>query len=66
MLCQPARKYFTHSADVCNFTLANGGMSWYCEKPKNKKLLCEDWTSVKGPNRVKSFIQTNAEGLLLR
>ena len=37
---------------VCNLTGDNSGMPWYCIKPKNIHLLCEDWTGVqiKTPN----------------
>jgi hypothetical protein len=27
---------------VCNFTSLNGGMSWYCGKPKHLKIKCSD------------------------
>ena len=50
VVCQPARQYFRHSEEVCNLTVANGGMSWYCARPKNKQLLCEDWASVTAPS----------------
>ena len=59
VLCQPAREYFTPSQDVCNLTVANGGMSWYCEKPKNRNLLCKDWMSVSASKET--LISNDAE-----
>ena len=65
VLCHPAREYFPPSEELCNFTRENGGMSWYCEKPKDKQLLCEDWASIRGTPQA-FFLQTNAERLLSR
>ena len=61
VLCQPAREYFRPSQDVCNLTVANGGTSWYCEKPKNKFLLCEDWMSVAAPSGTVIFNDAEKE-----
>ena len=33
--------------EICNLTLDNGGMSWYCGKPKNRLLSCHDWSFTK-------------------
>ena len=64
VLCMPAREYLPKSVDVCNLTLANGGMSWYCVKPKYKQLLCEDWTDVRNIKGGQNYINTAAESLL--
>ncbi|WAR16284.1 NXPE1-like protein [Mya arenaria] len=31
----------------CNFTYINSGMPWYCGRPRDIHLLCEDWHAVK-------------------
>lgn len=45
-ICHPnmytLRKHFNYSL-VCNLTYENSGMSWFCGKPVNKNLLCDDW-----------------------
>lgn len=35
--------------DVCNFTSENGGLPWYCGKPVNQELSCDDWTVSRFP-----------------
>ncbi|XP_045192086.2 NXPE family member 1-like [Mercenaria mercenaria] len=49
-VCHPDDKHLlvkTKYKDVCNFTSLNSGMPWYCGKPLNPKLQCNDWTLVK-------------------
>lgn len=29
--------------ELCNFTSENGGLSWYCGKPRNSGLHCRHW-----------------------
>ena len=36
---------FTWGEDTCNFTDRNYGMSWYCGKPRESDLACDDWVS---------------------
>ena len=45
--CHSERRWLTNYTDVCNLTLNNGGMSWYCGKPKNRLLSCMDWSFTK-------------------
>ncbi|OWF47045.1 NXPE family member 4-like isoform X2 [Mizuhopecten yessoensis] len=35
-------------ADMCNFTEENYGLHWFCGKPKNSNLTCQDWKFTKG------------------
>ena len=39
--------YRYNYTELCNLTTDNGGMSWYCGKPADRKLLCDDWELVK-------------------
>ncbi|ESO90370.1 hypothetical protein LOTGIDRAFT_164297 [Lottia gigantea] len=39
---ETACSFFRQKAEVCNFTVLNGGFPWYCEKPSNPKLTCAD------------------------
>ncbi|KAK7491976.1 hypothetical protein BaRGS_00016822 [Batillaria attramentaria] len=32
--------------EVCNLTLKNGGLPWFCGKPSRGNLTCKDWTAV--------------------
>ncbi|XP_021378334.1 NXPE family member 4-like [Mizuhopecten yessoensis] len=57
--------------DVCNFTKENYGLNWYCEKPRNPKLTCQDWTTVQGHredhlNEVERKIARFYKHMLLR
>lgn len=53
---------------VCNFTSLNGGMSWYCGKPKHKTIKCSDIESFgtgpfyNGMVPQKEKIQNNGHG----
>lgn len=44
--CHPVRSWLTEFKEVCNLTFTNGGMSWYCGKPRNG-LKCQDWSFTK-------------------
>ena len=64
--CHPVRGWLSNYSDVCNFTLLNGGASWYCVKPSNRALLCEDWTSVRTGTPYQMFPLTHTEYKILR
>ncbi|XP_033743900.1 NXPE family member 3-like [Pecten maximus] len=34
--------------NMCNFTEENYGLHWFCGKPRNPKLKCQDWKFTKG------------------
>ncbi|KAL4240566.1 Neurexophilin [Mactra antiquata] len=36
--------------EICNFTSINSGIPWYCLKPLNKGLGCEDWKYISRHN----------------
>ncbi|XP_052253097.1 NXPE family member 3-like [Dreissena polymorpha] len=45
-ICHPYLSAFEKGlnySEVCNLTYENSGMPWYCGKPRNIYLLCEDW-----------------------
>ena len=46
-ICHAERHWLTDYPDTCNLTRENGGMSWYCGKPKNRLLSCKDWSFTK-------------------
>ena len=64
VLCHPAREYFRSSLSVCNLTMTNGGMSWFCARPKNKHILCDNWVDVSRMGW--DYIMNDAEKLLIR
>lgn len=39
-------KHFNKGEAICNFTYENSGEPWYCGKPTDKHLLCEDWKEI--------------------
>ena len=63
--CQPRRQWLPQYSSVCNLTMDNGGMSWYCGKPNNTKLLCEDWTYVTTTSPVGKKLMNDVEYTLL-
>ena len=65
-LCHPQRRWLGPYSDVCNFTLMNGGASWYCQKPRNSSLLCEDWTHIRTQTPFPEFPLTSSELYFLR
>ncbi|XP_053392038.1 NXPE family member 4-like [Mercenaria mercenaria] len=45
-ICHPNHSYLlkhTHNTELCNITYMNSGMPFYCGKPKDKHLLCQDF-----------------------
>jgi len=47
--CHPNASHilrFTKAAELCNLTYVNSGMPWYCPKPTDVHLLCEDWHKI--------------------
>ena len=34
---------YTNYTELCDMTYINSGMSYFCGKPKDEHLLCEDW-----------------------
>jgi hypothetical protein len=55
----------TSHSEVCNLTAENTGMSFYCIKPKNINLLCNDWEEIKNEQPYPDLPLTNAEKTLL-
>ncbi|XP_045202402.2 NXPE family member 3-like [Mercenaria mercenaria] len=67
-VCGTNQKIFGFK-DVCNFTSLNGGMSWFCGKPKHTKLPCSSIDSF-GTGRIDTSmvgqserIQNNGHGI---
>ena len=54
---------------ICNLTLENYGHAWYCGKPRNRRLLCNDWSVINDKNmwdlRLEQGYLNNEEKLLL-
>lgn len=38
------------TAEVCNFTSVNDGLPWYCSRPTNPELTCDDWFVSRCPD----------------
>ncbi|XP_025108684.1 NXPE family member 4-like isoform X2 [Pomacea canaliculata] len=38
------------TAEVCNFTSVNDGLPWYCGRPTNPELTCDDWFVSRCPD----------------
>ncbi|KAK3593272.1 hypothetical protein CHS0354_012366 [Potamilus streckersoni] len=62
--CHPLARMLK-GRELCNLTLENGGLSWYCWKPSNIKLLCHDWVEVIFRPPSHGLPLTNAEKGLL-
>ena len=67
-ICHPkpeglARYNYT---EICNLTMDNGGMSWYCGKPSDQKLLCEDWTSIRSVRQKLTSYMSDTDLALVR
>ncbi|XP_025108730.1 NXPE family member 1-like [Pomacea canaliculata] len=54
------------TAEVCNFTSVNDGLPWYCGRPTNPELTCDDWFVSRSPfDGMKESPVTQSEALLL-
>ncbi|KAL3862437.1 hypothetical protein ACJMK2_008403, partial [Sinanodonta woodiana] len=62
--CHPLARILK-GRELCNLTLENGGLSWYCWKPSNIKLLCHDWVEVRFRPPSRGLPLTDAEKGLL-
>ncbi|GFO39287.1 nxpe family member 2 [Plakobranchus ocellatus] len=47
---------------ICNLTTANGGSPFYCARPLDRRLSCEDWTISGTLTRVSPSEMAKAEG----
>ena len=65
-ICHPRREGLPQYQKICNFTMNNGGMSWYCGKPDNTTFLCEDWTSVRSNKSDLNHPFSDAEKSLMK
>ena len=59
--CHAERRWLQQYPDVCNLTRDNGGMSWYCGKPKNKRISCRNWSFSKYVSETPKLPLTKAE-----
>ncbi|XP_053386230.1 NXPE family member 4-like [Mercenaria mercenaria] len=68
-ICHPNATHLlklTNYTDVCDMTEVNFGMSFYCGKPQNKHLQCQDMQLVEAVNIPAPELQfTGCENILL-
>ena len=61
-VCSPFKHIPSYSnKSVCDFTSRNGGLGWYCVKPRGKDLNCDDWSAVLDSGFVRDQPVTTAE-----
>ena len=67
-LCHPTRDALigANYSEICNLTGDNSGMPWYCGKPKNVRLVCEDWTGCNNKMPFPDLPLTPCESALLK
>ncbi|XP_045197265.2 NXPE family member 4-like [Mercenaria mercenaria] len=65
--CHPNHTHLlklTNYTRFCNLTYLNSGMPFYCGKPTDEHLLCQDLMSVKARNPYNKPYLTNCEKML--
>ncbi|XP_045179899.2 NXPE family member 1-like isoform X2 [Mercenaria mercenaria] len=56
----------TNYTQLCNMTYINSGMPFYCGKPKDEHLLCQDWQLVHKHQPYPRLQITECEKILLK
>ncbi|KAL4218892.1 Neurexophilin [Mactra antiquata] len=68
-MCHPSHKRMVevfNRSEICNMTYINSGMPFYCLKPTNQHLLCQDWTHVKTNQPYPELPYSDCEEKLLK
>ncbi|XP_053380195.1 NXPE family member 4-like [Mercenaria mercenaria] len=68
-ICHPNHTYLlklTNYTELCNMTYINSGMPFYCGKPKDEHLLCQDLELVRTRQPFPELPVTECEDTLLK
>lgn len=69
VVCHPNSTHLlklTNYTELCNMTYANSGMPFYCGKPNNEHLLCQDWEQIRNHLPYPELPLTECEETLLK
>ncbi|XP_060571899.1 NXPE family member 2-like [Ruditapes philippinarum] len=69
MTCHPNHTHLiknTNYTELCNLTYMNSGMPFYCGKPKDEHLLCQDWEQVRTHTPYPELQLSDCEDTLLK
>jgi hypothetical protein len=68
-LCHPDVNHLnvhTHYKEICNFTLLNSGLPWFCGKPENKNINCKDWKYSRHTYQDNTYLLNQCEQDVLK